>query len=112
MKLVEKLPGPINGAILNHVKKAGGKVAATVTGGVGTVVGGPVGTVLGTLAGGEAKLLGGLGKALGDDIFPPQTVDVTLNAANQALSGNAAHRSLKFKGHGGLYQVDCEWRLA
>lgn len=112
-----------NGGLPDFINELTNKVREKVTAYLSTLVGGavgsaagPVGAVIGTIVG---RVVGWVidffMSAWNDDIFPPQTISISLPSQNVRFNGKleTAERVVRFKmSDDGIYKVYYTWRLS
>lgn len=91
------------------------KALTAAIGGALGVTGGPIGVALGSVLGWAVGELAQMFKDWWeDDVFPPATVACTHGGLDARWPGGATDSpegTLRFKGHGGTYEVRYDWRL-
>jgi hypothetical protein len=106
-KVVAGLQDKVEDQVKKHLGAAvGAAIGAT---------GGPAGIAVGALAGEAAtQAFGALKNIVGDEVFPPKTVNIAINSLEHRFQGGATDSPeavLVFKAHKGTYRLVCDWRL-
>ncbi|BCS33775.1 hypothetical protein TBR22_A30020 [Luteitalea sp. TBR-22] len=105
---LNKLVDAVKGHLLEALTTAVGGAIGSALGPLGAIIGAALGWVVG-------RIFEWLKSWWSDDVFPPQTVSVTLDSLASRWSGGATDSPqyvARFAAHGGTYDVTYDWRLA